>query len=163
MVNEIIDHELPYPTLNTYDVIFFKKSIHTVVTYDPGLPNLLAPPLPGKLFDFLKNHKYNVGVEVKEDLKKLKKDHKLGSNTKTVDLSELAAKKYGHMELKNWGLKALASLVMEKEMEKPKRKTTNRWDSFWLTSSQVRYACIDAYVSFKIGELLIFTACDSSS
>ncbi|KAL8502207.1 hypothetical protein ACS0TY_021355 [Phlomoides rotata] len=143
MVNEIIDHELPYPTLNTYDVIFFKKSIHTVVTYDPGvmtdwisdiesinLPNLLAPPPPNKLFDFLKNPNYDVGVGVKEDLEKLKKDHKLGSNTKTEDLSELAAKKYGQMELKNWGLKALASLVMEKEVENPKRKTTNRWDSF---------------------------------
>ncbi|KAL8502328.1 hypothetical protein ACS0TY_021459 [Phlomoides rotata] len=36
MANGIKDHEIPYPTVNTYDVGFFGESIYTVVTCDPN-------------------------------------------------------------------------------------------------------------------------------
>ncbi|KAL8470349.1 hypothetical protein ACS0TY_032994 [Phlomoides rotata] len=112
--------------------------------------------IPKELFVFLDNPDYKfVGVGVKDDLEKLKKDYELGSNTKSVDLRELAAEKHGKEKLKNYGLKELASLVLGKEMEKPKEVTISRWDAYWLTPLQVQYACISAYVSFKIGECLM--------
>ncbi|KAL3639656.1 hypothetical protein CASFOL_014624 [Castilleja foliolosa] len=37
MAISIIDHELPYDSHNTYDVVFFDDSIHTTVTHDPDV------------------------------------------------------------------------------------------------------------------------------
>ncbi|KAL8467672.1 hypothetical protein ACS0TY_031065 [Phlomoides rotata] len=209
MVNGIIDHELPYDTHNTYDVIFYGESIHTTVACDPTpvtqwisdtesingqcLHNLIvgldvewrpsfnryvnnpaatiqlcvgrrclifqlihSPSIPNSLINFLANPNYKfVGIGVKHDLEKLEEDYEFGFNTNTVDLGELAAAKYGQRKLKNSGLKGLASLVMEKEVAKPKNVTMSRWDNPWLTPSQVRYACVDAYVSFEIGRILM--------
>ncbi|KAL8502327.1 hypothetical protein ACS0TY_021458 [Phlomoides rotata] len=83
------------------------------------------------------------------------KDHGFESNTITEDLRELAVVKYEQVDIRSWGLKKLASHVMGKEMEKPEHVTTSRWDKYWLSKSQVKYACLDAYVSFKIAELLM--------
>ncbi|EYU20826.1 hypothetical protein ABFS82_11G016100 [Erythranthe guttata] len=33
----IVDHELPYDSHNTYDVVFFSDSVHTTVTQDPTI------------------------------------------------------------------------------------------------------------------------------
>lgn len=209
MVNGIIDHELPYDTHNTYDVIFFGDSIHTTVACDPTIVTqwisdvesinrqilhklivgldiewrpsfnryinnpaatiqlcvgrrclifqlIHSPSIPASLVNFLANPNYKfVGIGIKQDLEKLEEDYEFGFNTNTVDLRELAAAKYGRRELKNSGLKGLASLVMEKEVEKPKSVTMSRWDNLWLTPSQVRYACVDAFVSFEIGRILM--------
>ncbi|KAH6756491.1 hypothetical protein C2S52_021157 [Perilla frutescens var. hirtella] len=213
----IIDHELPYDTHNTYDVIFFGESIHTTVACDPTIaaqwisdveaihsrrlhqlivgldvewrPSfnryvnnpaatlqlcvgrrclifqlIHSPSVPTALINFLANPRYTfVGIGIKQDLEKLEEDYEFGFNTNTVDLRELAAAKYGRRDLKNSGVKSLASLVLEKEVEKPKSVTMSRWDNQWLTPTQVRYACVDAFVCFEIGRILNASAPASAS
>nr|AMP82907.1 hypothetical protein [Catalpa bungei] len=118
--------------------------------------------IPTSLVDFLANPNYTfVGVGVSKDLEKLEEDYGFGYNTKTVDLRSLAAEAYGRKELKNAGVKELTRVVLEKELDKPKRVTMSRWDNQWLTPVQVRYACVDAFVCFKIGRIL--NASSSSS
>ncbi|KAL2228134.1 Werner Syndrome-like exonuclease [Sesamum indicum] len=211
---DIVDHELPYDSHNTYDVIFFGDSIHTTVTHDPDVATqwisqtesihrrrlrclivgldvewrpsfnryiqnpaatlqlcvgrrclifqlIHSPFIPSAIIDFLANPHYTfVGIGIEQDLEKLE-DYELGLNTKTVDLRSLAADEYGRRELKSAGLKQLASLVLEKEVEKPKRVTMSRWDNEWLTPPQVQYACIDAFVCFEIGRILNASASTS--
>ncbi|KAH6783086.1 hypothetical protein C2S52_008045, partial [Perilla frutescens var. hirtella] len=110
-----------------------------------------SPFVPPALMNFLANPCYTfVGSGIKHDVEKLEEDHKFGFNTNTVDLRELAATKYERPDLKKYGLKSLASLVLEKEMEKPKEVTLSCWDK----PPQVHYACVDAFVSFEIGRIL---------
>ncbi|KZV14930.1 Werner Syndrome-like exonuclease [Dorcoceras hygrometricum] len=105
---------------------------------------------------FLSNPYFTfVGVGVKDDLMKLDRDYGFGGDTKFLDLRELAVNAYGAAELRQAGLKSLASLVLGKELEKPKDVTLSRWDRRWLTMDQVRYACLDAFVSFEIGRILV--------
>lgn len=72
-----------------------------------------------------------------------------------ADVRALAAEKYGVRELRNAGLKILAMRVLGKEIRKPMGVTMSRWDNQWLTPAQVQYACIDAFLSFEIGRILI--------
>ncbi|PON78947.1 DNA polymerase [Parasponia andersonii] len=107
------------------------------------------------LADFLRNPDYRfVGLGVAADVEKLLLDYQL-SVRNTVDLGDLAARVRDDRSLKSAGLKGLARLVLGMEIEKPKRITMGRWDTRWLTSDQVRYACVDAFVSFEIGKKLI--------
>ncbi|KAL0346131.1 UNVERIFIED_CONTAM: hypothetical protein Sradi_4444400 [Sesamum radiatum] len=133
----------------------------------PPLPHLSTHPQPlhpPSIVDFLANPRYTfVGIGIEQDLEKLEEDYELGFNTRTVDLRSLAAAEYGRRELKNAGLKQLASLVLEKEVEKPKRVTMSRWDNEWLTPTQVQYACIDAFVCFEIGRILNASSASAST
>ncbi|PIN25059.1 DNA helicase [Handroanthus impetiginosus] len=97
--------------------------------------------IPSSLVNFLANPNYTfVGVGIKQDLEKLE---------------SLAAEAYGRKELKNAGVKVLARVVMGKEVDKPKEVTLSRWDNQRLTPAQVQYACVDAFVCFKVGRILI--------
>ena len=40
-------------------------------------------------------------------------------------------------------------------MEKPRHVTMSNWEKRQLDVAQVQYACIDAYVSYKLGERLL--------
>lgn len=205
---DIVDHELPYGTRKTYEVLFFGDSIHTTVTHDPAtvsqwisevesihrgrLHHLIvgldvewrpsynrnienpvatlqlcvgsrclvyqlihSPGIPSSLTGFLSNPNYTfVGIGIKADLEKLEAAYKFGYSANSVDLRDLAANAYGKRELANSGVKTLARIVLEKEVEKPKRVTMSRWDNRRLTPAQVRYACIDAFVCFEIGRIL---------
>ncbi|XP_047942676.1 Werner Syndrome-like exonuclease [Salvia hispanica] len=114
-----------------------------------------SPSVPPSLVSFLANPRHTfVGIGIAEDLKKLQKDYRFGFNTNPVDLRELAAERYGRRDLKNSGVKSLAALVLGKAVEKPKNVTMSRWDNPWLTPTQVRYACVDAFVCFEIGRVL---------
>lgn len=66
----------------------------------------------------------------------------------------MAARVYEMPGLRNAGLKELTRVVLGKEIKKPKSVTMSRWDNQWLTSAQVMYACVDAYVSFEIARVL---------
>lgn len=74
----------------------------------------------------------------------------------TTDLRGLAEIQYGLRELRNSGLKDLTRRVLGKDIIKPKDITMSRWDDQWLTPAQVQYACIDAFLSYEIGRILIF-------
>jgi ribonuclease D len=95
-----------------------------------------------------------VGVGIEGDVKKLTEDYELSVGN-AVDLRGLAAEKLGDSRWKNSGVKRLAREVLGKEIEKPKRITLSRWDNPWLTPAQVQYACLDAFLSCKIGESLV--------
>ncbi|XP_057786468.1 3'-5' exonuclease-like [Salvia miltiorrhiza] len=95
-----------------------------------------------------------VGVNIKEDLEKLQSDYGIGGGARYVDLRGLAADAYGMEELERAGLKTLASVVLGKEVEKPREVTMSRWDARRLSVEQVKYACVDAYLSFEIGRAL---------
>ncbi|CAK7339911.1 unnamed protein product [Dovyalis caffra] len=110
--------------------------------------------IPQSLYDFLSNKTYTfVGVGIGSDVEKLVEDYELSVGN-AVDLRGLVAEKFGAVEWKNAGLKRLVKEVLGKEFEKPKRVTLSRWDNEWLTAAQVQYACIDAFLSYKIGESL---------
>ncbi|XP_030526060.1 Werner Syndrome-like exonuclease isoform X2 [Rhodamnia argentea] len=115
---------------------------------------LQAPEIPPPLADFLRDPSHVfVGIGIDEDVEKLLCDHGLGV-ANAVDLRDLAARELGREELRRAGLKTLAKEVLGREIDKPKRVTTSRWDNPWLTSVQVQYACLDAFVSLQIGEAL---------
>lgn len=57
------------------------------------------------------------------------------------------------MELKKSGIKTLAQRVLDKKFEKPKGINRSRWDNMWLASDQIKYACIDAFISFEVARL----------
>jgi len=40
-------------------------------------------------------------------------------------------------------------------MEKPRGVTMSNWEKHDLDEAQIRYACIDAYVSYKLGERVL--------
>ncbi|KAL1564069.1 exodeoxyribonuclease I [Salvia divinorum] len=114
-----------------------------------------SPSIPPSLVAFLANPRHTfAGIGIEADLEKLEEDYEFGFNTNTVDLRGLAAERYGRRDLKNSGVKSLAALVLEKEVDKPKNVTMSRWDNEWLTPTQVRYACVDAFVCFEIGRVL---------
>uniref|UniRef100_A0A6N2NEP6 3'-5' exonuclease domain-containing protein n=1 Tax=Salix viminalis TaxID=40686 RepID=A0A6N2NEP6_SALVM len=68
-----------------------------------------------------------------------------------VDLRETG----GFEKWKKSGIKGLEREVLGKGVEKPKRITLSRWDNAWLSDAQVQYACLDAFLSWKIGESLL--------
>ncbi|XP_075491558.1 3'-5' exonuclease-like [Primulina tabacum] len=111
--------------------------------------------IPFSLTGFLSNSNYTfVGVGIESDLEKLEQDYGLRSYVKAVDLRDLAADEFGNRDLKCKGLKDLASLVLGKEVDKPRWVTLSRWDNRRLTYDQVEYACVDAFVCFEMGRML---------
>ncbi|GAV89072.1 DNA_pol_A_exo1 domain-containing protein [Cephalotus follicularis] len=109
-----------------------------------------SPSLPQSLAQFLANDSYTfVGVGIRKDVEKLEDDYQLRVGN-AVDLRRLVEEE----ELKNCGLKALARSVLGIEVEKPKSVTMSMWDNQWLTPSQVKYASVDAFLSFEIGRRL---------
>lgn len=115
---------------------------------------LHAPAVPASLFAFLNNPRYTfVGVGIHDDLEKLVGDYGLGVS-RAVDLRQLAADELNKLELRNAGLKRLGLEVLGKEVEKPRRVTMSRWDNLYLSSEQVQYACVDAFLSSEIGTTL---------
>ncbi|RHN46354.1 putative DNA helicase [Medicago truncatula] len=114
---------------------------------------LHASFVPQSLVAFLENEDNTfVGVGVEEDVGKLLRDYSLVV-ANFVELRNLAAERFGE-HMRCGGLKALALSVLGKDLEKPRKITMSRWNSFRLTPQQVQYACIDAFVSFEIGRIL---------
>ncbi|KAM2567684.1 hypothetical protein TB1_010025 [Malus domestica] len=93
------------------------------------------------------------GVGIESDCEKLLLDYGLRV-ANWVDLRGFAAERLGVGELRNAGLKRLASAVLGKELQKPKRVMMSRWDSQWLSYDQIRYAAVDAFFSYEIARQL---------
>jgi len=70
-----------------------------------------------------------------------------------VDLAPAAAEVLRRPELRRAGLKTLAREVMGAHVDKDKGVTRSEWGRT-LSAVQVRYACIDAFVSYEVGRLL---------
>ncbi|CAO2198224.1 unnamed protein product [Urochloa humidicola] len=114
-----------------------------------------ADYIPNALGDFLGDPDYRfVGVGVRDDAVRLSNDYGLDVAT-TVDLGELAEEEMGRPDLRHAGLKAIASVLMDVTLDKPQRVRTGPWDNYYLSGEQVQYACIDAFVSFEVGRILL--------
>jgi len=116
---------------------------------------LHADYIPAALKEFLADPDYRfVGVGVAADAARLWNDQGLNV-ANAVDLAEVAAEETGRRDLRNAGLKAIASAVMGVDLDKPEEVRLGRWDDYYLTTQQIKYACIDAFVSFEIGRMLL--------
>ncbi|CAO1948417.1 unnamed protein product [Urochloa humidicola] len=116
---------------------------------------LHADYIPDALYEFLGDPDFRfVGVGVRDDAARLSDDYDLEVAT-TVDLAELAAQEMGRPDLRHAGLKAIASAVMDATVDKPRRVRTGPWDDYYLSGEQVQYACVDAFVSFEVGRMLL--------
>ncbi|NP_001307478.1 Werner syndrome ATP-dependent helicase [Zea mays] len=113
-----------------------------------------ADYVPAALKAFLASPQHRfVGVVVDVDVERLRCDCNIVVNN-TVDLRYAAADVLGRPHLRTAGLKILAREVMGVEIEKPKHLTCSEWDRP-LSQAQVRYAAIDAFVSYEVGRLVL--------
>ncbi|KAJ6380727.1 hypothetical protein OIU77_029596 [Salix suchowensis] len=183
MAISIEDHELPYNTHNLYDVNFFDDKIRTLVTHTPSFVNTWVAETQQKIHqnNHPADHPLLVGLDIEWRPNRMRQidnpaatlqlstdkdclifqllhcptvgdyDVSIGN---AVDLRVLAAEKLGAVQWKNSGIKALVKEILGKQIEKPKRVTLSRWDNEWLTGDQVQYACLDAFLCYKIGESL---------
>ncbi|KAI3890049.1 hypothetical protein MKW92_039249 [Papaver armeniacum] len=113
--------------------------------------------VPESLAKFLNDERIIfVGSGIDQDARKLMVDHGL-TVARTEDLAGLAEYKLGREDLYKAGLKSLMWNVLGQNLPKPSEVTLSKWDiGHWthvgvLTYDQIRYACLDAYASFKLG------------
>ncbi|CAI9278718.1 unnamed protein product [Lactuca saligna] len=106
--------------------------------------------IPMSLKWFLLNPRFTfVGVEVDEDILKLKNEYGLDCS-RSADVRSETIKRWPYMYSRKPGLKHIARDVAGLYMEKPLHVCRSEWDARVLDEKQVEYACIDAYASYKI-------------
>ncbi|XP_058077611.1 3'-5' exonuclease-like [Magnolia sinica] len=113
-----------------------------------------AYSIPQELRDFFQEFQFTfVGVGIRHDMFLLSTHGLRASNFR--ELRYLAADRLGIRDLHHASMERLASEVLDIDgVEKPVEIGKSDWDNSTLSKKQVRYACIDAYVSFKIGREL---------
>ncbi|KAL6543131.1 hypothetical protein OROHE_010651 [Orobanche hederae] len=113
--------------------------------------------IPNPLKSFLMNPNFTfVGVEVDQDVAKLRDEYGLGC-ARSMDIrAEIMARRSYLFWKPRPGLKDLARVVCGLRMEKPIHVCRSDWQARVLSEEQVEYACIDAFASYKIGHKLIF-------
>ncbi|KAJ3684945.1 hypothetical protein LUZ61_014109 [Rhynchospora tenuis] len=112
--------------------------------------------IPDKLCNFLRNDRYRfVGVGVREDAQKLLRWYGLDVGSCADDLRDLAAKKTGRLDMKQWGLQRLVTEFMGVHMEKPMWVRRSDWGRRVLEPEQIEYAALDAFASFEVGRKLV--------
>ncbi|XP_047329822.1 Werner Syndrome-like exonuclease [Impatiens glandulifera] len=110
--------------------------------------------IPTSLKNFLLNKNFTfVGLEVEDDVKKLKDEYDLGCGS-SADIKALAKIRWPG-RFRRPGLKDLALEVADLRMLKPRHVTMSNWENRVLTEGQIEYGCIDAYASYKIGHILL--------
>uniref|UniRef100_J3KZ24 3'-5' exonuclease domain-containing protein n=2 Tax=Oryza brachyantha TaxID=4533 RepID=J3KZ24_ORYBR len=72
-----------------------------------------------------------------------------------VDLEDICNRRLG--TTRRLGLKGYVRELLGLTMEKPMDVTRSDWEKPELDAAQVRHACIDAYVSYKLGERVLIT------
>ncbi|XP_058739716.1 3'-5' exonuclease-like [Vicia villosa] len=113
-----------------------------------------SPHIPTSLLTFMANPNNRfVGVGIENDVEKLIEDYNISVGN-YVDLRNLAAEVLQDRAMLMFGIKKLAERILGKIVEKPQRITRSRWDNPWLNVDQVKYAAVDAYISFEIGRRL---------
>lgn len=53
------------------------------------------------------------------------------------------------------GLKGYAREILGFELEKPKNATQSNWEQWNLKEMQIRYACLDAFISYLLGSKVL--------
>ncbi|XP_020086080.1 Werner Syndrome-like exonuclease [Ananas comosus] len=107
--------------------------------------------IPQSVKNFLNgNDVILVGVGVDGDVTKLRNDYGLVCG-ESMDLDQLCRDYLGLLGQQRLGLKGYAREILGLNMEKPKWVTMSNWEVRTLREAQVQYACIDAYVSYRLG------------
>ncbi|KAI3917933.1 hypothetical protein MKW98_000167 [Papaver atlanticum] len=114
--------------------------------------------IPESLADFLSNESFIfVGAGIDGDAHKLWVDYGLYVGI-TEEVGSLAAYKltktigeYRESGFYKAGLKNLAKDVLSLDLPKERKIQTSNWNVSFLTEQQIEYACLDAFVSFKLG------------
>ncbi|PIA61001.1 hypothetical protein AQUCO_00300490v1 [Aquilegia coerulea] len=97
---------------------------------------IYAPYMPQSLADFLNNPDFMfVGVGIDGDVRKLDSFYDLNVYN-AFDVRPLAVEKYGLSGLINAGMKTMADVVLDMEIDKPREITLSRWDDFYLSYQQ---------------------------
>ncbi|OWM62895.1 Werner Syndrome-like exonuclease [Punica granatum] len=110
--------------------------------------------IPDSLKNFLMDPNFTfVGIEVGDDIAKLRDEYGLNCR-KHADVREAAKNKWPG-RFRRPGLKDLAVEVAGLHMKKPRHVVMSNWEARNLNDSQVEYACVDAYASYKIGHKLL--------
>ncbi|OEL14949.1 hypothetical protein BAE44_0024032 [Dichanthelium oligosanthes] len=112
--------------------------------------------VPSSIRSFLADPNVRVvGIGVGEDAAKLATDYGLACAA-PVDLEGRCNDHLGRCAGgRRLGLKGFAREVLGLVMEKPRNVTMSNWEKHELDEAQIRYACIDAYVSYKLGERVL--------
>lgn len=115
--------------------------------------------IPASIRSFLADPDvFFVGIGVGEDAAKLATDYGL-TCASPVDLESRCNDYLGYYTGgPRLGLKGYAREVLGLVMEKPRDVTMSNWEKHDLEDAQIRYACIDAYVSYKLGETVLVLA-----
>lgn len=113
-----------------------------------------AVPLPRILFDFLNNPRITfVGVGIQFNAFLLSLFHGLIVRN-MVELSDLVTDKiYGAP--REMQLEELAKFVLNVKVTKPSDVKLSGWDNHSLSYRQIQYACMDAFLPYEIGKILI--------
>lgn len=111
--------------------------------------------IPQSVKDFLNGDDVIlVGVGVDGDATKLRNDYGVVCG-EFMDLDQLCRDFLALLGQRHLGLKGYAREVLGLNMEKPKRVTMSNWEVRSLSEAQVQYACIDAYVSYRLGRKVL--------
>ncbi|XP_027340799.1 Werner Syndrome-like exonuclease [Abrus precatorius] len=114
-----------------------------------------ASSIPRCLYMALENPNITyTGVKISGDAKKLEEDYGL-EVAYFADVAAMAAEEFGQKEFRRAGLKTLVELLTGEDMEKPKHVALSNWEVKELTCAQVKYACVDAYYSYRLGKWMI--------
>ncbi|KAI9108926.1 hypothetical protein K1719_020231 [Acacia pycnantha] len=111
---------------------------------------------PKSLKSFFMDSKFTfVGVEVENDISKLGDDYGLKFRN-SQDIRKLAIQTNMYWSIsERSGLKNLAMIVANVQMNKPKNVSLSNWEATTLSWEQIEYACLDAYTSFCVGHKLL--------
>ncbi|XP_068660505.1 3'-5' exonuclease [Aristolochia californica] len=118
---------------------------HVMHIHHSGIP----PVLQSLLED---NRSIKVGVCIGGDAAKLLRDYNV-STKDLEDLGHLANVKLGGIP-RTWSLAALLETITSMQLDKPNRVRLGNWEADKLSSDQLMYAATDAYVSWRLYEVL---------
>ncbi|OEL14950.1 hypothetical protein BAE44_0024030 [Dichanthelium oligosanthes] len=111
--------------------------------------------VPEVLRGFLRDPRVRfVGVGVVETAARLAADHGLECAA-PVDLEGPCDDYLGLVGVDRLGLKEYAKEVLDLNMEKPDSVAMSDWEKRELELPQIGYACVDAYVSHRLGERVL--------
>ena len=112
--------------------------------------------LQPKLIEVLRHpHVFKIGVNISGDMKKLERDFSFlyGLTDGACELNSIL--RHCEMSPCHGSLADLVLGILGKELAKPKHIRCGNWEKKPLSKSQINYAALDAYVSYKILEASI--------
>ncbi|CAA0838637.1 Werner Syndrome-like exonuclease, partial [Striga hermonthica] len=105
--------------------------------------------IPKKLRTLLEDYSsLKVGVGIANDATKVHRDYNTLINN-LEDLSDLANRKLDGKP-KKWSLSSLSEMVICRQIPKPGKIRLGNWEARVLSREQIKYAVIDAYVSWYL-------------